>query len=320
LAYQNFQLLLYNLLKIRIADEILASIYESDQIKCPIHLSTGSEAVSVGVCSALDKLDFVIGGHRSHGIYLAKNGSLNQFMSELFGKANGCSGGRGGSMHLISPENRFLGTTPILGATIPIGVGSAFASKLTSDKSVTAIFFGDGATDEGVFYESLNLAALYELPVLFICENNGYSIFQKSMQRTKLDNISARGQSFGVPGICVDGNNVLSVLNATSEILPTVRSGKPFLLECKTNRWRQHVGAKYDYEIGFGDRIELEKLIENNDPIERFTSHLISHKLMEESEINQIKKQVQLEVEESIEHAKNSDFPEILTINDSVYQ
>jgi len=281
-----------------------------------MHLSTGSEAVSVGICSALEKSDFVIGGHRSHGIYLAKNGSLDQFMSELFGKANGCSGGRGGSMHLISPENGVLGTTPILGATIPIGVGSGLASKIKSDESITAIFFGDGATDEGVFYESLNLAALYELPVIFVCENNGYSIFQEQKDRTKLDNISTRGEAFGVPGFVVDGNDVMSVFEITKKILPMVRLGKPILLECKTNRWRQHVGAKYDFEIGFGTKKDLENVIENRDPIKILTAHVLSNNLMKEAEILKISKMVQNEVKESLEYARKSEFPQLSSFYD----
>jgi pyruvate dehydrogenase E1 component alpha subunit len=281
-----------------------------------MHLSTGSEAVSVGICSALEKSDFVIGGHRSHGVYLAKNGSLNQFMSELFGKANGCSGGRGGSMHLISPENGVLGTTPILGATIPIGVGSGLASKIKSDESITAIFFGDGATDEGVFYESLNLAALYELPVIFVCENNGYSIFQEQKDRTKLDNISTRGEAFGVPGFVVDGNDVMSVFEITKKILPMVRLGKPILLECKTNRWRQHVGAKYDFEIGFGTKKDLENVIENRDPIKILTTYVLSKNLMKEAEILKISKMVQNEVKESLEYARKSEIPQLSSFYD----
>jgi TPP-dependent pyruvate/acetoin dehydrogenase alpha subunit len=312
----NFSELLYKLYKIRITDEMLAEIYDKDEIKCPMHLSTGSEAVSVGICSALEKSDFVIGGHRSHGVYLAKNGSLDQFMSELFGKANGCSGGRGGSMHLISPENGVLGTTPILGATIPIGVGSGLASKIKSDESITAIFFGDGATDEGVFYESLNLAALYELPVIFVCENNGYSIFQEQKDRTKLDNISTRGEAFGVPGFVVDGNDVMSVFEITKKILPMVRLGKPILLECKTNRWRQHVGAKYDFEIGFGTKKDLENVIENRDPIKILTTHVLSNNLMKEAEILKISKMVQNEVTESLEYARKSEFPQLSSFYD----
>src|SRR3989344_2909077 len=175
--------LLYYLLKIRLVEEDVANVYPNDVIKCPIHLSIGSEAVSVGVCFALKKEDFVIGGHRSHGIYLAKGAPLNEFMAELYGKETGCSGGKGGSMHLTSLDYGIVGSTPILGSTIPIGVGVSYASKIKNEKKVTVIFFGDGATEEGVFYESLNLAALYKTPTIFVCENNGYSIFQTLEER-----------------------------------------------------------------------------------------------------------------------------------------
>ena len=302
--------LLERLYTVRIVDEEIAKVYPSDVIKCPIHLSTGSEAVSVGVCLALKKTDYIIGGHRSHGIYFAKGGSLNEFMSELYGRANGCSGGKGGSMHLISLENGLLGTTPILGSTIPIGVGSALSSSLKKDGKVTAVFFGDGASEEGVFYESLNLAGLFSLPVIFVCENNRYSIFQEQKIRQPLDNIYKKSEMFGFPGVRVDGNDVLEVYKVSQLAIKHARTKGPFLIECVTNRWRQHVGPYYDYEIGFGTKEELEQIMTKSDPVKIFMKYLKREKILSELEISKVKAKIEKAVKESFEFAQQSDLPD----------
>jgi acetoin:2,6-dichlorophenolindophenol oxidoreductase subunit alpha len=301
--------LLTNLYRIRIADEEIAKVYPNDIIKCPVHLSTGSEGVPVGVCAALKKTDYAVGTHRSHGIFIAKGGSLNDFMAEMYGRENGCAGGKGGSMHLISLENGLLGTTPILGSTIPIGVGSALASRFKKDKSVTAIFFGDGSSEEGAFYESLNLAALFKVPALFVCENNEYSIFQELSIRQPINNLYKKGEVFGIPGTRVDGNDVVKVYEATLEAVKQVRLGKPVLLELMTTRWRQHVGPYYDHEIGFGTEEELKKKIKVKDPVKIFVKYLRKNDLLSEGEIESVENSVRKEVEDSFEHAQSSPLP-----------
>lgn len=311
--------LLEKLLLIRVVDEEIAKIYPSDVIKCPIHLSTGSEAVSVGVCAALKKADNVIGGHRSHGVYLAKGCSLNEFMSELYGRDNGCSGGKGGSMHLTSIENGLLGTTPILGATIPIGVGSAFSSSIKKDGKVTAVFFGDGASEEGVFYESLNLAAVFSLPVIFVCENNKLSIFQEQSVRQPLDNIYKKTEMFGFSGVRVNGNNVLEVYTAAVSAVKHARVKGPILIECITSRWRQHVGPYYDYEIGFGTKEELEKIMKTSDPINIYEKYLKKEKVLTGSEIEKIRTSVEKTVKDSFEFAQNSPFPDPSRLYEDIY-
>lgn len=311
--------LLESLYTIRIVDEEIAKIYPSDVIKCPIHLSTGSEAVSVGVCSALKKTDYVIGGHRSHGIYFAKGGSLNKFMSELYGRENGCSGGKGGSMHLISLENGLLGTTPILGSTIPIGVGSALSSSIKKNGKVTAVFFGDGASEEGVFYESLNIAALFSLPVVFVCENNKISIFDEQKIRQPLDNIYKKTEIFGFPGVRVDGNNVLEVYKVSQLAIKHARTKGPFLIECVTSRWRQHVGPYYDYEIGFGTKEELEDIMTKSDPIKMFLKHLKKENLINEAEATRIKVKVERAVKDSFEFAQQSSLPGPSKLYEDIY-
>jgi len=311
--------ILYNLFLIRQSDEEIAAVYMDDEIKCPIHLSTGSEGVSVGICEALKRSDYVIGGHRSHGIYLAKGGPLNDFMSEMYGRANGCAGGKGGSMHLISLEHGFIGSTPILGSTIPIGVGNALASKLRGEKRVTAIFFGDGASEEGVFYESLNLAALFDVPVLFVCENNKYSIFQPQDIRQPLDNLYEKGEIFGIPGKKVNGNNPMEVYEAAVEAVDYVRKNGPFLLECTTNRWRQHVGSFYDHEIGFGTKKELDKTMKTQDPIKNFERYAKRNDLLTEKEIKNIKEKVVSEVKDAFTYAQASPLPNPKELHNDLY-
>ena len=300
---------LYNLLLIRMADEYIASVYPTDVIKCPIHLSIGSEAVSVGVCLALKKSDMVIGGHRGHGIYLAKGGNLNEFMAEMYGKETGCSGGKGGSMHLISLENGLLGTTPILGSTIPIGVGAALSSKIRKEKTIVAIFFGDGASEEGVFYESLNLAALYKLPVIFVCENNKYSIYQDLKSRQPIDNLYQRGEMFGIVGKRVDGNDVEDVYTVAKDAIKSARNGKPYLIECTTNRWRQHVGPYYDYEVGFGTKEQIEKIMLDEDPVTILINKSKRAGFFDEEFVKKIRRQISKEIEDSLEFASKSPLP-----------
>lgn len=311
--------ILYSLLKIRLADEAIAQVYPQDEIKCPVHLSIGSEGVSVGVCSALKKTDYVIGGHRSHGLYLAKGASLNAFMAELYGRKTGCSGGKGGSMHLISPKDRVIGTTPILGSTIPIGVGNALATKFNKKDDVTVIFFGDGASEEGGFYESLNLAALYKLPVLFVCENNGYSIFTARDKRQPLDNVYEKGRVFGIPGKRVDGNNVYEVYESTLSALDYAREVGPYLLECTTKRWRQHVGPYYDYEIGFGSKEDIERVMKTEDPIKIFEDMCLEDKKLKKSDIGSIEKKVKKEVDESFDYAHQSPLPKSSDLFKHIY-
>lgn len=301
--------LLYFLLKIRLVDEFIAEVYPTDVIKCPVHLSLGSEAVSVGVCRALGRDDFVIGGHRSHGIYLAKGAPLNDFMAEMYGRETGCAGGKGGSMHLISPEFGLMGTTPILGATIPIGVGVALASKLKGEDKITAIFFGDGATEEGVFYESLNLAALKKVPAIFVCENNRYSIFQRQEIRQPLDNIYQKGEVFGIPGKKVDGNNVVEVYEAASRAIHYARTKGPYLLECLTNRWRQHVGPYYDYELGFGDKGEIEKIMAEQDPVKNLITYATGRNLFDQNYVELTRKRIRREIKSAMAFVNCSSLP-----------
>src|SRR5581483_333859 len=169
--------LYHQMLRIRAVEEAIAALYSEQQMRCPVHLSIGQEAVAAGSCAAVEQTDYAMSGHRSHAHYLAKGGSLRAMMAEIYGKAAGCCGGKGGSMHLVDLAAGFLGAVPIVGSTIPIAVGTAFASKARGESRVTLSFFGEGATEEGVFHESINFASLKKLPVVFVCENNFYSVY-----------------------------------------------------------------------------------------------------------------------------------------------
>ena len=211
------------MLRIREFEERLADLLEAGEVNCPCHLYTGQEAVAAGVCAALDTNDYVWGGHRSHGHYLAKGGDMGAMMAEIYGKATGCSGGRGGSMHLLATEVGILGTVPLVAATIPLAVGAGLASKMREDGRVSVSFFGDGATEEGHLHESVNMAAVYRLPVIFVCENNFYSSHMALLQRRAEDNIYKAGESQGIPGIRLDGNDVAAVYRTAAEAVDRAR-------------------------------------------------------------------------------------------------
>lgn len=202
-----------SLYKIRRVEEEIARIYPTDKIKSPVHLSIGQEAVSVGVCQALRPDDIVFGTYRGHALYLAKGGDLKQMIAELYGKATGCARGKGGSMHLIETSVGMMGTSAVVGTTIPQAVGYAYALKYQKKDSIVVSFFGDGATEEGVFAESLNFAALKKLPIIFICENNFYAIHTHQRQRQPISNICDRVASYGIPAERIEYNDVIALYN-----------------------------------------------------------------------------------------------------------
>jgi acetoin:2,6-dichlorophenolindophenol oxidoreductase subunit alpha len=267
--------------RIRLAEEAVAVLVESGEAGCPCHLYIGQEAIAAGVCAALEIEDTVWGGHRSHGHYLAKGGSLAAMFAEILGKSTGCSGGRGGSMHLIDVEHGILGTVPIVAATVPLACGAGLAYKLRGERQVAVAFFGDGTLEEGQVHESLNLAALYKLPVIFICENNLYASHLHWSERRVADNFDRTGDFHSVPGQRVDGNDAIAVYEAASAAVDRARSGGgPSFLECRTFRWRGHVGASYDLDVGVQRRPDLAEWIER-DPIAALERRMPSAGLLE---------------------------------------
>ena len=296
------------MLRIRIFEDRVADLVETKEINCPCHLYVGQEAVATGVCDILEREDYVFGGHRSHGHYLAKGAELRSMMAELFGKETGCSKGRGGSMHLVAPEIGILGTVPIVAATIPMAVGAALASVLRRDGRVSVAFFGDGAVEEGTFHESLNLAAARRLPVVFVCENNFYSSHLWLLERRAKDNIVQSADAHGMPGVCIDGNDLLAVREATAAAVRRARAGEgPTLIEARTYRWRGHVGPSYDLDVGVTRRDDLEEW-KKKDPIGRIAEWLRARGVPDQWFEN-LRAAIDREIEEAVAHARQSPYP-----------
>ena len=297
------------MLRIRVFEERVGELVEAGEIKTPCHLYIGQEAVAAGVCAVLDREDYVWGGHRSHGHYLAKGGDLLAMMAEIYGKATGCSKGRGGSMHLVAPDCGMFGTVPLVAATIPLAVGAGLASKLRGDRRVSVSFFGDGATEEGHFHESMNLAALYRLPVIFVCENNFYASHMSLAERRVEDNIVKSGDAHGIPGGALDGNDVTAVYEAARQAVARARRGEgPTLLECRTYRWRGHVGPSWDMDVGVKRKDELKDWLPK-DPVKRVREYLLGMGLSPLT-FGEMERKVRGEVEAALEFARDSPYPD----------
>jgi TPP-dependent pyruvate/acetoin dehydrogenase alpha subunit len=285
-------------------EEEIARIYPTDKIKSPVHLSIGQEAVSVAVCEALAPADAVFGTYRGHALYLAKGGDLRQMIAELYGKVTGCARGKGGSMHLISPQAGVMGTSAVVGTTIPNAVGYAYALKYQQNQAIVASFFGDGATEEGVFAESLNFAALKRVPILFVCENNGYAIHTHQARRQATPAICDRVRAHGIPAERFEDNDMLRLHQRAREISQAIRSrARPHFLEVMTYRWREHVGPGGDYHLGFRSKDEAAPWIEN-DQVRRL------EKLLNSCTVARIQREVEAEIAAAFAFAEKSPWPE----------
>ena len=299
-----------NMLLIRIAEEAIASNYDDEEMRCPTHLSIGQEAAASGVGLALENTDLAVSSHRAHAHYLAKGGDLKKMIAEIYGKSSGCSKGRGGSMHLIDRSVGFEGSTAIVGNTIPIGVGLGLSLKLNKQKAISVVFCGDGATEEGVFFESINFSATRKIPVLFVCENNLYSVYSPlNVRQPKNRKLHEMVQAIGVDSVFGDGNDVRKVNKIAKDAISYIHdNGTPFFIELETYRWREHCGPNYDNDIGY--RTEAEFLEwKSRDPIKLFENILLTEQILSYDSMNQIKNKVRDEVEEAFRYAKESPFP-----------
>ncbi|MFL2502369.1 MAG: thiamine pyrophosphate-dependent dehydrogenase E1 component subunit alpha [Luminiphilus sp.] len=253
--------LLKHMHRIRAVEEEIAERYPEGRMRCPTHLSTGQEAVPAALAECLLSSDFAVSTHRGHAHYLAKGGNLNAMIAEIYGKASGCSRGKGGSMHLVDLQAGFMGTSAIVGNSIPIGVGLALAAHYKGTDQVSCVFFGDGATEEGVYYESLNFAALRGLPVLFVCENNLYSVYSSIKSRQPADrSIAGVAKSMGLKTVQGDGNDALAAYEDCAHVLADIRAGGgPWLVEYSVYRWREHCGPNYDDDLAYRPAEELQR-------------------------------------------------------------
>jgi TPP-dependent pyruvate/acetoin dehydrogenase alpha subunit len=295
---------LYRLLyRIRRVEEEIARVYRTDCIRSPVHLSIGQEAVSVGVCEALEPCDVVFGTYRGHALYLARGGDLRRMIAELYGKATGCTKGKGGSMHLIAPERGVMGMSAVVGTTIANAAGYAYALRFRREPAVVASFFGDGATEEGVFAETLNFAALKRLPILFVCENNQYAIHMHQSRRQGTLAICERARAFGMTAEQLNGNDLFGLIDRARQVVAAVRAGGgPAFLEVMTYRWREHVGPGLDYHLGFRSLDEATPWVDA-DPVACLAASLDS------TERQRIEREVAEEIAEAFAFAEDSPFP-----------
>ena len=293
----------YSMVKVRRVEERLVDIFTQGKIPGFIHVSIGQEGVAAGVCSCLNPDDFIYTTHRGHGQALAKGINLKSFMAEIFGRKDGCCKGKSGSMHIASKESGVAGSNGIVGAGLPISLGAAFASMYRGEDKVTVCFFGDGASNQGTFHESLNIAALWNLPVIFCCENNGWAQFSSQKSYIKLENISIRAQAYGMRGVTVDGDDVLQVRKEAEKAVARARTGRgPTLLECKTHRWLGHyVGDAQKYR----PPMEVQQ-VKEFDPVARFEKFLIESGHIAQDYLDTVEARIISEIEEAIAYAESS--------------
>lgn len=307
---QSLLLKMYRqMLRIRMIEDRLCELWDSEQLKSLVHLSTGQEAVAVGVCAALNTDDSAMSTHRCHAHYLAKGGSLKAMLAELAGKADGCCGGRGGSMHLIDPEVGMNLSVPLVGGSIPSAVGIGLAIKLKGQKRVSVAFLGDGAVEEGVFWESLNFASVFKLPVVFVCENNLYATHSHILKRQPSMDIAERISPHGIYSVKVDGNNALAVYLESKKMVGLARDGQgPSFLEAKTYRWKEHWGSGEDWHLGYRSKEEGDRWRERC-PIKIAKEYLDTLGQGENLDWRGIEDSIRAEIEEAIEFAISSPEP-----------
>jgi pyruvate dehydrogenase E1 component alpha subunit len=312
--------LLRSMMRIRLVEETLAGLYTEQEMRTPTHFSIGQEAPAVGVCAALQKGDVIYSGHRCHAHYLAKGGNLVGMVSELYGKDTGCARGRGGSVHLNDVKAGIVASSAILGQTIAVAVGSAWAFAMDGVSQVAVAFFGDGAVEEGIFHESLNFAAVMKVPVLFVCENNLYSTHTPlEVRQPRGASIYQRVLSYGIPSELVDGNDVMAVYEAATRAVARCRSlPGPAFLECSTYRWREHVGPLWDYDMGYRTKAEVEQWMARC-PIKRSADRLLARGVCQPADLQKWEDEITQEVRAAVVKAKTSAFPDVEHLLDGTY-
>jgi pyruvate dehydrogenase E1 component alpha subunit len=302
--------LLRGMMRIRLIEERIKHLYAEQEMRCPTHFSIGQEAVAVGVCAHLTREELVTSAHRSHAHYLAKGGDLKAMLAELYGKTTGCASGKGGSMHLIDLSVGFLGAVPIVGSTIPIGVGAAMSSVIQGERGLTVIFFGDGATEAGVFHESLNFAAIHKLPVVMVCENNRYSVLTSlEWRHPRGREIVELARGHGVLARQGDGNDADAVYDLAGEAIEHARSGKgPAFVELETYRWLEHCGPNDDQHLGYRPPGEFDAWLAR-DPLKLYTARLRERGIVTDADIAIMARSIAVEIDDAVAFAKASPFP-----------
>lgn len=302
--------------RLRFFENKASELFTQAMLAGNIHLYIGQEAAAVGACKALEPSDYIVCTHRGHGQCIAKGCETDKMMAELFGKETGYCKGKGGSMHIADLNLGILGANGIVGAGTAIGAGSALASKIMDKDEVTLVFFGDGASNEGYFHESLNMASAWKLPVVYFCENNKYGVSVCIDRVCNVEDIADRAAAYGIPGVVVDGNDVHAVYEAVVDAVKYAREGNgPTLIEAKT--YRHHGHYEGDPQV-YKTKEEMEKWL-NLDPIERLKKDILSYKLASESEIEEIDQKVKEEIDNAVEFAKESPYPDATKVMEDVY-
>jgi pyruvate dehydrogenase E1 component alpha subunit len=294
------------MLEIRCFEEKIFELYGQNLVPGTIHLYAGEEAVAVGVCSSLRKDDYITSTHRGHGHCIAKGAELKRTMAEILGKKTGYCKGKGGSMHIADFQAGMLGATAVVGAGLPIAVGAGLSAKLRKTDQVVACFFGEGASNQGTFHESINMASAWSLPVIFVCENNLYAMGTRQSRIMNIENISDRAGAYGISGVTVDGNDVLAVFEASQKAVDQARSGAgPTLIECKTYRHKGH--SRVD-PARYRSKEEVAQWLAK-DPINRFKEALMQNDVFSRAEVQKIGESVAAEIEEAVKFAVESPYP-----------
>jgi pyruvate dehydrogenase E1 component alpha subunit len=316
ISRENLSEMLLKMYKIRLLEEEIEKLYRQGLVRGGIHFYIGEEAVAVGACSAIETTDYVISTHRGHGHCVAKGGNLNEMMAELLGRETGYCKGRGGSMHLAAVNIGLLSCSGIVGGGIPMSAGAAFSSQYRGTKQVTLSFFGDGASNQGSFHETLNLAAVWKLPVVFICENNLFGITVPVSKSTSVKDIADRAAAYGIPGHIADGMDVLNVHEAVRKAVDRARNGYgPSLVECKTYRFKGHW---VDDPVVYRTEKEVAEW-RKKDPILTFRKKLLAEDEFSEADLDNLKKQAEKEIAAAVDFAQNSPFPAAGDVTQYVY-
>ncbi len=307
------------MLRIRRAEEEIAKRYSEQQMRCPVHLSIGQEAAAVGVAATLKNDDMMVSTHRAHAHYLAKGGRMNGLICELYGKADGCARGQGGSMHLVDWSAGFAASTSIVGGTIPVGVGLAFAAHLMKKPQVTVVCIGDAAIEEGVFHESANFASLHKLPVLFVSENNLYSCYTHLKDRQPHRKITEVAQGHGMRHMTLDGNDVMAIAHEVGPVVESVRRGEgPAFLELETYRHLEHCGPNNDDNLGYRGTQEIQDW-RGRDPLTVTEQQLKNKNQWSADWAQKVEAQVAKEVADAFAFALNSPFPDRSELGAYIY-
>jgi pyruvate dehydrogenase E1 component alpha subunit len=298
--------ILSKMFEIRLFEEKVFDLYAQNLVPGTVHLYAGEEAVAVGVCSSLNKDDYVTSTHRGHGHCIAKGADLKRTMAEILGKKTGYCKGKGGSMHIADFSIGMLGATAVVGAGLPIAVGAGLSIQLRKTDQVVACFFGEGASNQGTFHESINMASVWKLPVVFVCENNLYAMGTRQSRVMTIENVADRAASYGILGVCVDGNDVLAVLEVALAAVSRARKGEgPTLIECKTYRRRGH--SRVD-PGRYRPKDEVDEWM-MKDPIKRFETWLTKMNILGQMEIQRIEQDASARIEEAVKYATESPYP-----------